>query len=213
MDLGGGRVGRAVGAALAQQGIRYVIVERLAERIRDPQHYVLGDAAELEVLVRAGINDCASVVITTHDDDMNVYLTLYCRRLRPDVQILARSNLERNVSTLHRAGADFVMSYASTGARSVFNLLKRETVLMLAEGLDVFRVPVPPALVGKSLAECKFRQTTGCNVIGVEENDTINARPNPHQPLSANAELIVVVDAESEQRFFETIKQIARSPG
>ena len=37
-----------------------------------------------------------AVVITTHDDDVNVYLTLYCRRLRGDIQIISRATLERN---------------------------------------------------------------------------------------------------------------------
>lgn len=199
--IGGGRVGRAVGAALAQQGIRYVIVERLAERIRDPQHYVLGDAAELEVLVRAGINDCASVVITTHDDDMNVYLTLYCRRLRPDVQILARSNLERNVSTLHRAGADFVLSYATIGATMLYNLLRRSDVLLLAEGLHVFRLPTPPRLQDKTLIDSGIRQTTGCSVIAVVRDGKFDINPPADTVLDAAVELVVIGDAESESRF------------
>ena len=54
------------------------------------------------------------MLVTTHDDDINVYLTLYCRRLGPDLQIISRANLDRNVSTLHRAGADAVLSYATT---------------------------------------------------------------------------------------------------
>ena len=49
------------------------------------------------------------MVITTHDDDVNVYLAIYCRRLRPDIAIVARANLDRNVSTLYRAGADAVL--------------------------------------------------------------------------------------------------------
>ena len=36
------------------------------------------------------------------------------------------------------------MSYASMGANAIFNLLRRADVLMLAEGLTVFRVKVPP---------------------------------------------------------------------
>lgn len=200
--IGGGRVGRAAAAALKAQGIDYRIVERNAERIRDPEHYVQGDAADLEVLTRAGIADCSSVVVTTHDDDINVYLAIYCRKLRPDVQILARANQDRNVSTLHRAGADFVMSYASTGANSIYNLLKRGSVLLLAEGLDVFRVPVPKSMAGRSLAECSVRQTTGCNVIAVEHEGKSDAHPDPHSPLPAKAELIVVGDAEAEQRFY-----------
>ena len=43
--LGGGRVGRATAQALADQGYDYRIVERLAERIKDREKTILGDAA------------------------------------------------------------------------------------------------------------------------------------------------------------------------
>lgn len=201
--IGGGRVGRATGKALAAQGIDYRIVERLAERVRDPEKYVVGNAAELEVLHRAGINESSSVVITTHDDDMNVYLTIYCRRLRPDIQILGRANLERNVSTLHRAGADFVLSYASMGANVIYNLLQRSSTLLLAEGLDVFRIPVPKSMAGQSLIECSVRQTTGCNVIAVARNGEFEINPNAATPLPENGELILIGDVAAEERFHE----------
>jgi Trk K+ transport system NAD-binding subunit len=204
--IGGGRVGRAVARELKTQGIACKIIERNPERVRDPADYVVGDAAELEVLERAGIQDCSSVVITTHDDDINIYLAIYGRKLRPEVQILARANQDRNVSTLHRAGADFVMSYASTGASHLFNLLKRAELLLLADGLDLFRVVVPPWLVGKSLAQSKFRQATGCNVVAVRTVDgAFQANPDPQRPLLAEDQLIVVGDAEAEERFFKTL--------
>lgn len=199
--IGGGRVGRAAGEALGRQQIDYRIIERQSERIRNPAYYVFGDAAELEVLVRAGINDCASVVITTHDDDMNVYLTLYCRRLRGDVQVLARANDERNISTLHRAGADFVLSYATTGANSLFNLLRRSDVLLLAEGLHVFRQSPPVGLHGKTLATSRIRESTGCNVVAVVRNGEIEINPDATLRLEEDSELIVIGDAEAETRF------------
>ncbi len=68
-----------------------------------------------------------------------MYLTLYVRKLQPDIQIISRATLEHNVTTLHRAGADFVMSYASMGANAVYNILEQGDVVMVAEGLDVFR--------------------------------------------------------------------------
>lgn len=201
--IGGGRVGRAVGEALARQRIDYRIIERQAERIRDPAQYVYGDAAELEVLLRAGIEDCASVVITTHDDDMNVYLTLYCRRLRGDMQVLARANDERNISTLHRAGADFVLSYATTGANSLFNLLRRSDVLLLAEGLHVFRQPTPIKLHGQTLATSRIRESTGCNVVAVVRKGSIEINPDATLRIEEGSELIVIGDAEAETRFHE----------
>jgi voltage-gated potassium channel len=174
----------------------------LPERVRDPEKYIVGDAAELEILEQAGIRETPSVVITTHDDDMNVYLTIYCRRLRPNLQILGRSNLERNVGTLHRAGADFVMSYATTGANLIFNLLKRADILLLAEGLDAFRVPLPPAFAGRSLADCSIRQRTGCNVVAVVHGEQIDVNPDARTPIPPGSELIIIGDIESESRFF-----------
>ena len=102
-----------------------------------PEEFVLGNAAELSVLQKAGIEEAPAVIITTHDDDMNVYLTIYCRRLRPDIQIISRANTERTVQKLHSVGADQVMSYESLAAGMVFNLLRPHGLQILAEGLNL----------------------------------------------------------------------------
>lgn len=199
--IGGGRVGRAAGRTLADAGLDHRIIELLPERVRDDEHYVVGDASDIAVLERAGIDHASAVLVTTHDDDVNVYLTLYCRRLQPGIQIISRANLDRNVSTLHRAGADAVLSYASTGATAIWNTLGLNDTLVLAEGLDVFRVPVPAALAGRALAECAIRQTTGCNVVAVARGEQMESNPDPSVPLPADGDLLIIGDAEAEQRF------------
>ena len=203
--IGGGRVGRAAGRALLARNLEYVIVEQAPERIRadNASRYVLGNAAELSVLTQAGIMETDTVVISTHDDDTNIYLTIYCRRLRPDVRIVSRATLERNVATLHRAGADFVMSYASMGANAILTLLDRSDVLMVAEGLDVFRVPMPRELEGRTLAEADIRRKTGCTVVAWQVGDEMTLNPTPHLTLPANAELILIGTAEAEMAFLE----------
>lgn len=201
--LGGGRVGRAAAEALQTRGIDYRIVERDAARVRDPDRYIVGNAADLECLRAAGIDDAPTAMVTTNDDATNIYLTIYCRRLRPNVQIISRATLERNVSTLHRAGADFVMSYASMGASAVFNVLEQNDVLMLAEGLDVFRHPVPPELAGTALAATGIREATECNVIAVEHSGRSIINPPPDHVLPADAELILIGTTAGEQRFLE----------
>ena len=199
--IGGGRVGRAVGAHLASVGQDYRIVEARPDRLRDAEHYVAGDAADLSVLERAGIAETQSVVITTHDDDVNVYLTLYVRRLRPDVQVISRANLDRNVTTLYRAGADSVGSYASTGATAIWNAFRADDTLRVEEDLDVFTVPVPLELVGRTLADCDLRRRTGCNVIGLVTGGTTRSHPTAREPLAAGTELVLIGDAEAEDRF------------
>ena len=201
--LGGGRVGTATARALAEQGIDYRIVEKDAQRIADKEKHILGDAADLETLKEAGIMKSPAVVITTHDDAVNVYLALYCRRLRGDIQIISRATLERNVNTLHRAGTDFVISEASMGANTIFNLLRRSDILLLAEGLDVFKVPVPASLAGKTLAESAVRKETGCSVLAIDTGNGADVNPPPSTTFPPAAEIIVIGSAESEERFLD----------
>jgi len=199
--LGGGRVGRATARALVEREIDYRIVERAPELCTDPEKYVHGSAAELPILEQAGIRQAPTVIITTNDDDMNVYLTIYCRRLRPDVQIITRCSLERNVPTLHRAGTDFVMSYASMGANTMLNLLKHSEILMLAEGLDLFKVPVPPTLAGRTVAESGVRERSGASIVAIVSGEHMRVNPDPGEPLPPDAEIILIGSVEAEDRF------------
>jgi voltage-gated potassium channel len=201
--IGGGRVGRAAGAFLAAQGMDYRIVEQLPDRIRDPQKYIEGDAAELEVLTAAGIEQTPAVLVTTHDDDTNIYLTIYIRRLRPDVQVVSRARLARNVNTLHRAGADFVLSYASMGSDAIINLLSRSNILMVSEGLDAFALQIPPALAGKTLVETDVRRKTGATVVALNRNGHTEINPDPNRPLPANAEMVLIGTAEAQAKFLK----------
>ncbi|GEM_PF-1692840 len=73
---------------------------------------------------------------------------------------------------------------------------------MLAEELDVFRIPLPAALVGRTLADSGVREETGCNVVAVVQGGQFNVNPEALQPLPAEAELVVIGDLESETRFF-----------
>jgi voltage-gated potassium channel len=201
--LGGGRVGRAAARTLADRDIPFRIVEKDPARIRDEEHYILGSAADLSCLEKAGIQDAPTALVTTNDDATNIYLTIYCRRLRPDIQIVSRATLERNVSTLHRAGADFVMSYASMGANAMYNVLERDDVVMLAEGLDVFRYHVPRQLVGRVLSESGIRERTGCSVVAVEREDRVIINPPASFEFPEDAELILIGSTEGERKFVE----------
>jgi voltage-gated potassium channel len=201
--VGGGRVGRAIGRALKAREVDFRIVESNPARIRDQTIYVEGSAADYETLERAGIDHAPAIVITTHDDDMNVYLTIYCRRLRPDIQIISRTTRERNVSTLHRAGADFVLSYASMGATTIFNFLRRAGVVVIAEGLHLAETRVPRALAGRTLADAAIPSQTGCNVVALRTKDKLTINPEPTTILDRGAEIILIGTPEAEQRFMQ----------
>lgn len=202
--IGGGRVGRAVAEELVKRGLDYCIVDKEAARLPscDRDRFILGSAADLATLERAGIRQCPTVIITTRDDATNVYLTIYCRRLRPDVQIIARANLDRNVSTLHRAGANLVMSYASLGASAILSFTDSRSALHIAEGLEIFRCDVPKEARRVTLAESGFREKHGCNVVAISRGDERIIAPRAfHEVLPGDS--LIVVGTPASRRMLE----------
>ncbi|MEZ5310117.1 MAG: NAD-binding protein [Microthrixaceae bacterium] len=206
--VGGGRVGRAAASALGDEGIKCRIIEKRKERILNSGLYVHGDASDVDVLNRAGMESADAMLITTHDDDVNIYLTIYCRALAPEMQIISRSNHDRNVASLNRAGADSVLSYASLGATAILNTLGDNDSLVLAEGLEMFSVPVPPYIATKTLVQSKVRELTGCNVVAITENGRSAANPDPQVPIAAGASLVIIGDSSARDRFLERFPSV-----
>jgi Trk K+ transport system NAD-binding subunit len=211
--IGGGGVGRAAGQALAERQLNYRIIEKNPELAGDPARTVIGDASHPEVLQRAGLDEAASVLITTRDDDANIYLTILCRRLRASAQIISRCSLERNVATLQRAGADLVLSYGSMGANAVLNLLRRRDTVLLAEGVNVFATTVPRSLAGKTVAESEVRSRTGCTIVAVREAGHRVVNPPADQVLAPQGELVLIGTLEAEERFLQEFGKEAEGAG
>ena len=201
--IGGGRVGRAAAYHLKRRNIRFKIIDKDPKRILNKKNFVLGDANDLNTLKKAGIDTAHSIIISTNQDDINIYLTIYARHLRPDIHIVARSTLERNVNSLHRAGADFVMSYASMGANAIYNIYEENDIIMIAEGLNVFSLKTPKKIAEKTLIEANIRNKTNCNVIDYSIGDKEVINPDPHEIIPAHSDLILIGETEAEQKFIE----------
>jgi Trk K+ transport system NAD-binding subunit len=207
--LGGGRVGQAVARTLQERGIEYRVVEKRAGIAAKDDHFIQGSAGDLDTLISAGINETPSIIITTHDDNLNIYLAIYCRRLRPDAQIISRASLDRNINTLHRAGANLVMSYSSLVTATIMNLLQPQKMLMLSEGLHVFRAALSPKLEDRPLHDIQVRESTGCSVVAVRRKGQSIVNPDPTILLAPGDELVLIGTAESEKRFTEQYTQTA----
>jgi len=223
--LGGGRVGLAAARDLMRRGIDVIVVDKSGLGVSDSEKEVSvvltddqgedssalcqvtclrGDAADLAVLERAGIRSAPAILITTHDDDTNIYLTIYCRRLRPDIRIVCRATLDRNVNILHSAGADVVLSLASMIATSVINLLSPGKLFLLHEGLNVFRVRVGNTLAGLTLGESGIRSESNCSVVVVRDtNGEMIVTPGPAHRFEMGEELYLIGDSASEDSYYQ----------
>ncbi len=205
--IGGGKVGCAAARALRAREVAVHVVEEdeaLAARIGAVADRVLtGDAADRAILEQAGLMEAPAVLLTTNDDSTNIYLAVYCRRLNPDIRIISRITHERNLEAIHRAGADFVLSYSTLGAESAFSVLQARGLMMLGAGVELFHVPVPAALVGKTLADSAIGARTGVNVLAVLAGGTTMPNPSATMPLPADSELLMVGLHTQRLEFFK----------
>lgn len=200
--LGGGRVGAAAAGFLEKKNIPYIIVEkRQNSGIAHLQH-IYGDAADINTLKEAGIDNATSIIITTHNDAMNIYLSFYCRQLRPDIQIISRATEERTVSKLFMAGADLVDSSATMGASAIMDILQPSDSSFFSEALNIFLVPTPDAFIGKTLTELQMREKTNCSLLAVKNNRNFTTNPTPDSIfINSNDELILAGSLEAEEKF------------
>ncbi len=204
--IGGGKVGRAAAASLKRRGVRVHLVEHdpaVAAQVQDLADRVfVGEAAEREVLESAGILSVPSVVLTTNDDATNIYLCIYCRRLNPELRIVSRITHERNFEAMQRAGADFVVSYASIGQEAVLSILQGRELMFVGENVRFFTVKVPRALNGTSLRDSEIGARTGLNVIAIlEPGGRSIPNPGPATRLTKGSELLTIGTDEARKLF------------
>ena len=203
--IGAGTVGGAATHALKRKGVPVHVLERdprALERLMGVADRVfVGDANDREALREAGLEDAPSVLLTTNDDAMNVYLAVYCRRLKPDLRIVSRITHDRNLEAIHRAGADFVLSYSSLGAEAVMSLLEGHELVILGEGVDLFSVRLPPSLENKTLAETGIGSRTGLSVVAMRQEGQLVTKLRASMQMEAGAQLIMLGSVQQRRAF------------
>ncbi len=203
--IGAGTVGCAATRALKRKGVPVYVLDRdprAQQRLAGVADRVfVGEANHRESLSEAGLEDASSVLLTTNDDAMNVYLAVYCRRLKPDLRIVSRISHDRNLEAIHRAGADFVLSYSSLGAEAVMSLLEGHEVVILGEGVDLFKVRLPPSLDNKTLAETGIGSRTGLSVVAVRQDGQLVTNLRASMQMEAGAQLIMLGNVQQRRAF------------
>lgn len=205
--LGGGKVGRAAARSLKENHRKVFMVDqnkKMRSKIGNiPDRYIIGDAADRETLIKAGLEESSLVILSTNNDAVNIYLSIYCRRLKPDIRIVCRITHERNLDSIHRAGADFVLSYAPLGAESVIALIQNRKPMIMGEGVEFFTVDVPRSLAEKTLEESNIGSQIGMIVLAIRKNGDVIANPSPDEILPSNCKLNLLGTVQQLQKFKE----------
>ena len=205
--IGAGKVGQAASKALRRKGLTVHAIDRASyalDTLRDSADAVFeGDASDRDLLTRAGINEAASVLLTTNDDAMNIYLAVYCRRLNPKLRIVSRITHERNVEAIHRAGADFVLSYTTLGIEAILSLLRGHEPVLVGEGVELFTIAVPRMLANKPLRETGIGSKTGLSVVAMKQHGELLTHVTAETVLSPGMELLMLGSRDQRRAFAE----------
>jgi Trk K+ transport system NAD-binding subunit len=194
-----GEAGSAAAAALDVPGIE---VTRLD--VEDgPDVDVVGDARDPDALDAAGIDTASTVIFAVSDDTTAVFATLVARDRNPDADILVRANDERNTARLYRAGADYVQSLARVSGRMLAStVFEDEEVLAYDRRVELVRVSAGD-LAGRTLADARVRERTGCTVVAVERGDETLTAFDPETFTFEADDALILAGADERIAAFE----------
>jgi CPA2 family monovalent cation:H+ antiporter-2 len=104
--VGYGRVGRRVGRALQERGLRYVVVEVSRDTVEALRAgglpAVAGDAIEPEVLIQAHIARAAMLIVAMPDAMRSCRMLEIARMLNPTIRSIARVHSDEEAELLQR---------------------------------------------------------------------------------------------------------------
>jgi voltage-gated potassium channel len=204
---GFGRVGRSVAAELKREGVPFVVIdidEETTETCRRLGYdTVQGNAANNEILRRAGIETARSVVTSAKSDAENVFIILTVRELREDILIISRLNYEESEPKLLKAGANRVISPYNLAGHRIVSTISRPAVtdfldtVLRSEDVELWleEVDIQPGspLANKTLSDARIRNEIGVTILAVDlPGQKVITHPKASTPLFPGARLIVL---------------------
>jgi voltage-gated potassium channel len=210
---GFGRVGRQVERDLRAAGARYVIIdpnpENLEKAVGVGIRVIEGEAADDEVLRRAGVERARAVIACVDSDAENIFITLTVRELNPKAAVVARASVEDSESKLLRAGAQRVISpYKSSGsemARLALHPQVSGAIEVAADHrLEEIEVAVGCEGEGKAIGDIRG----GSFIVGVRGADgSFQAQPPAERVLNAGDVVMALGTARTMDRLEALFEQ------
>ncbi len=209
---GYGRIGRLLTQYLVQKYNNVVVIEKdiahQAQLDGDGILYLIGEATDEDVLIKAGIKRASGIIAGVRTDDENVLLVQLARQLNPDLFVVARASRESSKQTLEDAGAHKVISPYDIGARRMAHAILRPTVIKFLETafndestefqFEEIRVRPGAKLANISLVDSGIRQKLNLIVIAIQDKDgAMRFNPQADTKFAIGDTIVVMGSAKS----------------
>ncbi|HCY84556.1 MAG TPA: potassium channel protein [Desulfobacteraceae bacterium] len=213
---GYGRIGRLLTEYLVQKYNTVVVIEKdgqLGSRLDDDGVlYLTGEAADEDMLVRAGIKQAAGIIAGVGTDDENMRLVQLAATLNPYIFIVARASQDATKKALEAAGAHKVISPYDIGARRMAHAILRPTVIKFLETafndestefqFEEIRVSPGAKLADVSLMDSGIRQELNLIVVAIQNSrGEMIFRPTADTPFIVGDTIVVMGSAKSIKQF------------
>ena len=194
--VGHGEVGAQVVELLRQAGETV----RVIDRREGPGVDTVGDVLDPATLSAATLDRAQAVVLAIDSDVSTLFATVIIRDRSHSVPILARVNEAENLEKIHRAGADFALSFSQVAGSLLVSRLLGRQALELDPQLKLLKAPAG-ALVGRHPADLDVRARTGCSVVAVERGDSLLTNFEPDFRFAAEDAVFICGSQQGVERF------------
>jgi trk/ktr system potassium uptake protein len=211
---GGGKVGSNVARGLVESGHEVTLIEQRPfrfERLEEEFEHraIRGDATELYVLERAGIERPPDVVVAvTGDDEDNIVIGQVAREHYGVEKVIARVNNPKNQEHFDFLGISPTVSAVSSVMAMIEHEVPEHGLVHLLElrkeDLEIVEVQVGQSspCVGKTVEELRLPE--GATVIAVMREGKAE-RPENAKELAAGDQVLAVLRREKEDELRELL--------
>jgi voltage-gated potassium channel len=205
---GYGRNGKQVVRKLMAYNKLCIVIEKnkdIEDRLKsDNVPYIIGNANEDEVLLRAGIDRASAFISALPNDADNLFVVLSTRQINKDINIISRASLESSYTKLKFAGANNVILPDKLGGDHMASLVVVPGLMEFIDNLsfvgnsninieEVAFEKLKSKTQVKTIKDLDLRDKTGCTIIGYkDENGNYIVNPEENLVLAPHSKIIVL---------------------
>ena len=208
---GYGMIGSVICDEVEKSKRSFVVIEKKEELAREIEKkgylYILGDATDDEVLLRAGIKTARSLISAITSDADNVFITLTAKELNPKIFIVSRASDAVGERRLRRAGANKVVSPDRLGGYRMAQAVLRPAVVEFVElthcvqdielTIDEVEVQKGSRVADATLKESGIREKTGMVIVAIEKaSGEMDFNPSAGAKIEAGDRLVTIGSAD-----------------
>lgn len=207
--IGLGRFGQALAYELAQAGADLIVLDRDEEKVREFREYTdsayIVKTLDKKTLSETGIQNCDIAVVCIGEHlDTSILTTLNLVSLGVP-HVIAKARSFEHGEILEKLGAEVVYPERDIAIRLAHRLEASRVLdyIQLSETLNISKLLVPDALIGKTIMKADLRGRFGVNIIAIESGKSISESINPDYVFKSGDILFVSGKTDGLNRLSE----------